>query len=101
MSEQGPRSVQFGTLEGGDAAAGGAASSIDLLRDVPLEVKAELGKTKRLVRDILRLQVGAVIELDKEAGEPLDLIVNNKMIARGEVVEIDKRYGIRITEIIR
>lgn len=100
MSDQGPRSVQFGMIEGG-AAPGGSASSIDLLKDVPLEVKAELGKSRRLVRDILRLSVGAVIELDKEAGEPVDLLVNNKMIARGEVVEIDGNYGVRITEIVK
>jgi len=66
-----------------------------------LEVKAELGRSRRLVRDILRLTVGAVIELDKEAGEPVDLLVNNKMIARGEVVEIDGKYGVRILEIVK
>ena len=101
MSDQGPRSVQFGQIEGGAAPAGASASMIDLLKDVPLEVKAELGKARRLVRDILRLSVGAVIELDKEAGEPVDLLVNNKMIARGEVVEIDGNYGVRITEIVK
>lgn len=88
-------------IEAGAAPAGSSASSIDLLKDVPLEVKAELGKARRLVRDILRLSVGAVIELDKEAGEPVDLLVNNKMIARGEVVEIDGNYGVRITEIVK
>ncbi|MGM9993048.1 MAG: flagellar motor switch protein FliN [Candidatus Bruticola sp.] len=98
--QQGPRSVQFGVLDG-SSPAGGTASSIDLLRDVPLEVKAELGKAKRLVREVLRLNVGTVIDLDKEAGAPVDLIINNRPIARGEVVEIDGRYGIRITEIVR
>ncbi|MBQ7502216.1 flagellar motor switch protein FliN [bacterium] len=98
--QQGPRSVQFGALDG-SAQPSGAASSIDLLRDVPVEVKAELGKADRLVRDVLRLTVGTVIDLDKEAGAPVDLIVNNHMIARGEVVEIDGRYGVRVTEIIR
>ncbi|MBQ7528528.1 flagellar motor switch protein FliN [bacterium] len=98
--QQGPRSVQFGVLENSTPVSG-ATSSIDLLRDVPLEVKAELGKAKRLVRDVLRLTVGTVIDLDKEAGAPVDLIVNDRMIARGEVVEIDGRYGVRITEIAR
>ena len=98
MSE-GPRAVQFSPLEGGSAEVN--PSSIELLRDVPLVVQAELGKSKRLVRDILRLQVGHVLELDKEAGEPVDVLVNNKRIARGEVVEIDGRYGVRITEIIK
>lgn len=101
MSDQGPRSVQFGMIEGGAAPAGASASSIDLLKDVQLEVKAELGKAPRQVRDILRLSVGTVIELDKEAGDPVDLLVNNKMIARGEVVEIDGHYGVRITEIVK
>ena len=100
MSDQGPRSVQFGNIDG-NAPAGGAASSIDFIRNIPLEVRAELGKANRLTRDIMRLSVGSVIDLDKEAGEPVDIIINNKMIARGEVVEIDGRYGVRITEIAR
>lgn len=100
MSDQGPRAVQFGQLEGG-AAEGANANTIDLLKDVALVVQAELGKTRRLVRDILRLQVGSVVELDKEIGEPVDILVNNKAIARGEVVEIDGQYGVRITEIVK
>jgi flagellar motor switch protein FliN len=95
----GPRAVQFGVLEGGSTDVN--PSSIELLKDVALVVHAELGKTKKLVRDILRLQVGAVLELDKEAGEPVDILVNNKRIAKGEVVEIDGRYGVRITEITK
>lgn len=100
MSEHGPRAVQFGMLEGGSPAQGNP-SSIDLLKDVPLVVQAELGKARRLVKDILKLTVGSVIELEKEAGEPIDILVNNKRIARGEVVEIDGQYGVRITEIIK
>ena len=96
----GPRDVQIGILE-----AGGTAdinpNSIDLLKDVALVIHAELGKTRRLVRDIMRLQVGSVLELDKEAGEPVDILVNNKRIAKGEVVEIDGHYGVRVTEIIK
>ncbi|HEY4000659.1 MAG TPA: flagellar motor switch protein FliN [Candidatus Xenobia bacterium] len=92
------KSIQFGALEG-SASPGGAPSSIDLLRDVPLEVQAQLGKTRKLVREILKLNVGSIVELDKEAGEPIDILVNNKLIARGEVVEIDGNYGVRITEI--
>lgn len=95
----GPRAVQFGILESptGDI----NPSSIELLKDVALVVQAELGKTRRLVRDILRLQIGTVLELDKEAGEPVDILVNNKRIAKGEVVEIDGRYGVRVTEITK
>ncbi|MEW6282863.1 MAG: flagellar motor switch protein FliN [Candidatus Eremiobacterota bacterium] len=99
MNDHGPRAVQFGALEAG--APAGNPSSIDLLKDVPLVVQAELGKARRLVKDILKLTVGSVIELEKEAGEPIDILVNNKRIARGEVVEIDGQYGVRITEIIK
>ncbi len=101
MNEHGPRAVQFGRLEGGTAEASSGGSSIDLLKDVSLVIQAELGTARRTVREILRLQVGSVLELDKEAGEPVDILVNNKRIARGEVVEIDGRYGIRITEITK
>jgi flagellar motor switch protein FliN len=100
MSDHGPRSVQFGQLDGG-AGAVPNPHGIELLKDVSLVVQAELGKTKRLVKDILRLQVGSVLQLEKEAGEPVDILVNNKPIARGEVVEIDGQYGVRITEIVR
>ena len=101
MSEQGgPRAVHFGVLEGGSQADVNP-NSIELLKDVSLVIQAELGKTRRLVRDILRLQVGSVLELDKEAGEPVDILVNNKRIAKGEVVEIDGQYGVRITEITK
>jgi len=94
------RGVQFSPIEPEDPGeAPLSPSSIDLLRDVPLQVSAELGHTKMIVKDILRLGVGSVIELDKEIGQPLDLMVNNKLIARGEVVEIDGNFGIRVTEI--
>ncbi len=92
------KGVHFGMLEPSES--GGAPSSIDLLRDVPLEVQAQLGKSRKLVKDILKLNVGSVIELDKEADEPVDILVNNKLIARGEVVEIDGNYGVRIIEIV-
>ncbi len=94
------RGVQFSQIEPEDAGAPPVSpSSIDLLRDVPLQVHAELGRTKMVVRDILRLSVGSVIELEKETGEPVDILVNNKLIARGEVVEIDGNFGVRVTEI--
>jgi flagellar motor switch protein FliN len=101
-SGEGPavRSVQFSPIESQESEGQSSIpSSIDLLRDVPLTVHAELGRTKMVVKDILRLGVGSVIELEKETGEPLDILVNNKLIARGEVVEIEGNFGIRITEI--
>ncbi len=78
-----------------------SSNRLDLLKDIPLHVNAELGRTKMVVRDILRLGVGSVVELDRENGEPVDLLVNNKLIARGEVVEIDGNFGIKVTEIFR
>jgi flagellar motor switch protein FliN len=94
------RSVQFGPLEDQPSTGKVSPSSIDLLRDVPLVVQAELGRTKMLVKEILKLGVGSIIELDKEAGEAADILVNSKLIARGEVVEIDGNFGIRISEIL-
>lgn len=91
------KSVQFSSLE--TPRTESAPSSIDLLKDVLLVVTAELGRTKMLVKDILKLGVGSVIELDKEAGEPVDVLVNNKLIAKGEVVEIDGNFGVRIIEV--
>jgi flagellar motor switch protein FliN/FliY len=74
--------------------------NIDLILDVPLDMTVELGKTKKSIRDILELGPGSIIQLDKLAGEPVDLLVNGKLIAKGEVVVIDESYGIRITAIV-
>jgi len=76
-------------------------SSLDIVLDVPLQVTVELGRTEKLVKDILELSPGSVIELDKLAGEPVDILVNQKYIAKGEVVVIDENFGIRITDIVR
>ncbi|MHB1683411.1 MAG: flagellar motor switch phosphatase FliY [Bacilli bacterium] len=74
--------------------------NLDLLLDIPLSVTVELGRAKRLIRDILNLAPGAILELDKLAGEPVDILVNNKLIARGEVVVIDENFGVRVTDIL-
>ena len=73
---------------------------LDLLLDVPLEVTVELGRSRMTIQDLLALSPGAVIELDKIAGEPLDIVVNDRLIARGEAVVINDKFGIRITDII-
>jgi flagellar motor switch protein FliN/FliY len=73
--------------------------NISLIMDVPLQVTVELGRTQRLIRDILELSPGSIIELDKLAGEPVDILVNGKQIAKGEVVVIDESFGVRITDI--
>ena len=71
-----------------------------LLFDVPLTVTVELGRTRMTLKQILELSVGSLIELDKLTGEPVDILVNGKLIARGEVVVIDENFGVRITEIV-
>lgn len=76
------------------------ARSLDLLHDVEMAVTVELGRTRMAVRDLLSLAPGAVVELDRAAGSPVDVLVNGKLIARGEVVVIDDDFGIRISEII-
>ncbi|GFR37720.1 flagellar motor switch phosphatase FliY [Insulibacter thermoxylanivorax] len=74
--------------------------NLDLLLDIPLKVTVELGRTKKLIKEILELSQGSIIELDKLAGEPVDILVNNKLIAKGEVVVIDENFGVRVTDII-
>jgi flagellar motor switch protein FliN/FliY len=73
---------------------------LDMLHDVEMEVSAELGRTRMSVRELLSLVPGAIVELDRAAGSPADLLVNGRLIARGEVVVIDENFGIRITEIV-
>ncbi|MDR3231596.1 MAG: flagellar motor switch protein FliN [Synergistaceae bacterium] len=79
---------------------GPSNSRIDLIADIPVRVTVELGKTRKNVSDILNMTTGSVIELDKMAGEPVDVLVNGKLIARGEVVVIDENFGVRITEVL-
>lgn len=76
------------------------ASGLGRVRDIPLEVTVELGRTRLLIRDILDLSPGSIIELDKIAGEPVDLFANGMLVARGEVIVIDDNFGVRVTEII-
>ncbi len=74
--------------------------NLDLLMDIPLKVTVELGRTKRTVKEILELSSGSIVELDKLAGEPVDILVNQKLIAKGEVVVIDENFGVRVTDIV-
>jgi flagellar motor switch protein FliN/FliY len=76
------------------------AGNLDLLLDIALNVTVELGRTKKEIREILQLGPGSIIELDKVAGEPVDILVNQKLIAKGEVVVIDENFGVRVTDII-
>ncbi len=74
--------------------------NLNMLLDIPLQVTVELGRTKRTVKDILELSSGSIIELDKLAGEPVDILLNNKLIAKGEVVVIEENFGVRVTDIV-
>lgn len=91
--------AQFSPLMG-PGIASTPPSGLDLVLDVPLRVTVELGRTRMQIRDVLELGKGSVVELDKLAGEPVDLLVNGKLIARGEVVVIDENFGIRVTDIV-
>jgi len=75
--------------------------NIGLIMDVPLEVTVELGRTTKSIADILDFAPGTIIELDRIAGEPIDVLVNGKFVAKGEVVVIEESFGIRVTEIIK
>ena len=83
--------------------AGGAAGqeNIGLIMDVPLEVTVELGRTTKSISEILNFAPGTIIELDRIAGEPIDVLVNGKFVAKGEVVVIEESFGVRVTEIIK
>ncbi|MFO7752551.1 MAG: flagellar motor switch protein FliN [Desulfobacteraceae bacterium] len=73
---------------------------LDFILDIPLELSVELGKTKMLVNDLLQLGQGSIVELNKLAGEPLEVYINRKLIARGEVVVVNEKFGVRLTDII-
>lgn len=74
--------------------------SLDFILDIPLKITVELGRSKMMIRDVLQLAQGSVVELSKFAGEPLEVLVNEKLIARGEVVVVNEKFGIRLTDII-
>jgi flagellar motor switch protein FliN/FliY len=82
------------------AAADNLPRGIDMIMDIPLEVSVELGRVRMLIKDVLALSSGSIVELERIAGEPVDLLVNGRLLARGEVVVIDDNFGIRLTEIV-
>jgi flagellar motor switch protein FliN/FliY len=74
-------------------------SKLKMILDVPLKVSVELGRTKMLINDLLQLGQGSVIELDKIAGEPMEILINNKLVALGEVVVVNEKFGVRLTDV--
>ena len=84
-----------------DMGAMAGQENIGLIRDVPLQVTVELGRTQKSISEILDFAPGTIIELEKIAGEPIDVLVNGKFVAKGEVVVIEESFGVRVTEIIK
>ncbi len=92
--------VQFDALSDEGPALIASPANLDLLMDIELEIRVELGRSNMKIRDVLKLGTGSVVELDKLAGEPVDLLVNDVIFAKGEVVVIDENFGVRITDIL-
>ena len=84
----------------GDNGADALVRDLEFLYDVPLQVSVEVGRARILLKDLLQMGEGSVVELDKMAGEPLDLYVNSRLIARGEAVRVGDKFGIRLTEVV-
>jgi len=94
--------VELPTFEtsGQDASEEGSGRNLDVILDIPVTISMEIGRTKLPIRNLLQLNQGSVVELERLAGEPLDVLVNGTLIAHGEVVVINERYGIRFTDVI-
>lgn len=92
--------AQFGDLSPNSTAAGGQEMNLNLILDVAVTLALEVGRARMSVRDLLQLAPGAVVELDRHAGEPLDVLVNGIRVARGEVVVVNEKFGIRLTEVV-
>ncbi len=98
-SAQGASGAMSGAQGNGEKTAS-QKSNMDFILDIPLEISVELGRTTLMINDLLKLGQGSVVELSKIAGETLEVLANQRLIARGEVVVINEKYGIRLTEII-
>jgi flagellar motor switch protein FliN len=93
-----PQPATFPTVQGGEP--GGTPKNMEFLLDIPMSVAVYVGSAKMAIRDLLQLAQGSVIELDKLAGEPMEVMVNNKLVARGEVVVVNEKFGIRLTDVV-
>ncbi len=98
VSSPSPTPASFPSLDGGGATP--APKNIDFILDIPMQVTVQVGSTKMVIRELLQLGQGSVIELEKLAGEPMEVLVNNKLVARGEVVVVNEKFGIRLTDVI-
>jgi len=100
VEQAGAREFSIPELDSNSQITAGSPQAIDMLRDVELNVKIELGRSRMLVDDVLRLGSGSVVELDKLAGDPVDVFVNNRLVARGEVLVLNDNFCVRINEIV-
>ncbi len=91
---------QAEAAENGEASLKKDIRDLEFILDLPLEVSVELGRAKLLINDLLQLGQGSVVELNKFAGEPLEILVNNRLVARGEAVVVNEKFGVRITDIV-
>ena len=98
--ESAPASAQFQELEEDVISPGESDVSLDSILDVPVIISMEIGRTKIAIRNLLQLNQGSVVELDRLAGEPMDVLVNGTLIAQGEVVVVNEKFGIRLTDVI-
>lgn len=95
-----PSPASAAASPGPEASGSAAPMNMEFILDIPLEVTVELGRTKLLVNELLKLGQGSVIELTKLAGETLDVLANQKLIARGEAVVVNEKFGVRLTEVV-
>src|SRR5262249_24494195 len=94
-----PRAAEFDNLQD-DAQQGPKDVNLEVILDVPITLPMEVGRTRIAIRNLLQLNQGSVVELDRAAGEPLDVFVNGTLVAHGEVVVINEKFGIRLTDVI-
>jgi len=91
------RPASFGNVKND---SGGQIGNMDMILDIPLAVSVELGRARMMVKDLLQLSQGAVVELEKLAGEPMEILVNGRLIARGEAVVVNEKFGVKLTDIV-
>lgn len=92
--------AEFDEFDGSQPAPGDEGRNLEVILDIPVTISMEVGRTRISIRNLLQLNQGSIIELDRLAGEPLDVLVNGTLVAHGEVVVVNEKYGIRLTDVI-
>ena len=99
-NDQAAAKAEFNDLQDGGGDAGARDVNLEVILDVPVTLSMEVGRTRIPIRNLLQLNQGSVVELDRAAGEPLDVFVNGTLVAHGEVVVVNEKFGIRITDVV-